>query len=269
MTKASDTCDICEGSNPCCNVINEEPPFEDCPDRQGRNRGCGWPCCGFCSASSMMLLALNERKRAERDRDSVINSLAKTFLDRAATCWEHCHREEKAGHKENAEPWRERWRTYSWAAQEAMNSLPPWWLREIRHGQFRNEMQVDVQKFINHTQTPEIAKHPGSWPNQDMKKLCKTLIKQEVIEELLPAIDEDNWEEIIDGIGDSIFVLFFCACKIGIDLQPFWDAIVQANMKKFSGPIDPETKKQLKPEGWEPPDIGGILQRMKRKKDSL
>lgn len=126
-----------------------------------------------------------------------------------------------------------------------------------------NPMQTDVLEFIRRTQTPEIAETPGSWPHQKAKDLCYKLIKEEVVDELLPAIENDDWEGIIDGICDAIYVLFFCANKIKIDIQPFYDLVQEANMKKFDGPIDPETGKQLKPPGWRPPDIEGLLGRVR------
>ncbi len=46
----------------------------------------------------------------------------------------------------------------------------------------------------------------------------------------------------------------------GFDIEPILDLIHEANMKKLTGPKD-AAGKQLKPEGWTPPDIAGELVR--------
>lgn len=128
-----------------------------------------------------------------------------------------------------------------------------------------NTMQEDVLAFILRTKTPELAVTPGSWPSEKAKTLCYRLIEEEVVKELLPAIENDDWEGIIDGACDALYVIFFLLNKIGIDAQPFYDLVQQANMKKFEGPVDPETGKQLKPPDWQPPDIIGLLEKMREK----
>lgn len=128
-----------------------------------------------------------------------------------------------------------------------------------------NEMQRAVREFILASQTPQMAEKPGSWPDEQTKKLCYKLIKQEVVDELLEAIEKDDFVEIIDGAIDSLYVIFFLLNKIGIeDAQPFYDEVQRTNMLKFDGPIDPETGKQLKPEGWQPPRIGEILDLLRK-----
>jgi hypothetical protein len=43
-----------------------------------------------------------------------------------------------------------------------------------------------------------------------------------------------------------------------VDLEPFFAEVHRTNMAKVGGPVRPDGKK-LKPEGWQPPDIAGIL----------
>lgn len=84
---------------------------------------------------------------------------------------------------------------------------------------------------------------------------------REKFDELREAMSRDDLPEIADGIADLIYVLIATSIAHGIDLPAVWDAIQEANMKKF-GPgfsRDPNTKKVKKPPGWKHPDIGAML----------
>lgn len=129
-----------------------------------------------------------------------------------------------------------------------------------------NPMQKDTMDFIEASRFPVIAEEPATWVDQQTKDLCYKLIEEEVVKELLPAIEEDDWEKIIDGACDALYVIFFLCSKVNIDIQPFYDLVQEANMAKMGGPIDPETGKQLKPEGWQPPDIMGLLEKVRATK---
>ena len=97
-------------------------------------------------------------------------------------------------------------------------------------------------------------------PAPDRKALRLSLIKEEVIDELLPALQNDNLEKIADGMADAIVVILGTALEYGIDLGPVWEEIHRTNMAKAGGPRR-EDGKILKPEGWQPPDICGVLAR--------
>ena len=89
--------------------------------------------------------------------------------------------------------------------------------------------------------------------------LRKNLIEEEC-KELIEAIDNEDLIEAIDAMCDLQVVVLGTAVEWGIDLQPFWDEVHKTNMAKKDGPVR-EDGKQLKPEGWKPPDIEGILER--------
>lgn len=137
-------------------------------------------------------------------------------------------------------------------------------------------------------------------PPRDRTVLRWRLIREEV-EETLDAIYGDNLVEIADGIADSIVVLVGTALEYGIDLTAVWNEVCRSNMAKFppcekcDGDgihegvktndlelYDPDTGEKrvcqycngrgtqlrlrddgkiLKPEGWTPPDIAGVLDR--------
>jgi len=95
-------------------------------------------------------------------------------------------------------------------------------------------------------------------------KLRDKLIREEVNEELLPAMFESQYEEenlvkIADGIVDSIVVLIGTAIAYGIDIRPIWNEVHKTNMAKFKGGYTRPDGKVMKPDGWIPPDIKGEL----------
>lgn len=64
--------------------------------------------------------------------------------------------------------------------------------------------------------------------------------------------------DYIDGLCDLTYVTMGGAISAGINLERHFDEVHQANMRKLSGPKR-EDGKQLKPEGWQPPDHERIL----------
>ena len=77
-------------------------------------------------------------------------------------------------------------------------------------------------------------------------------------DEAVAKDSEPDLIEVIDGLCDTIVVCLGTAEDIGIDLAPFFDEVHRSNMAKAGGPIN-EHGKQLKPPGWTPPDIKGVL----------
>lgn len=100
-------------------------------------------------------------------------------------------------------------------------------------------------------------------PSLDIVDMRIRLIEEEVNAELIPALKNGDLVGIADGIADAIYVLAGAALAYGIPLEAVWDTVQRANMAK----VDPvtgqvrrrEDGKILKPEGWKPPDIAGVL----------
>lgn len=82
---------------------------------------------------------------------------------------------------------------------------------------------------------------------------------------------EDAEADIIDGLVDLMYVTLGSAVAAGVDLDPFWDEVQRANMSKVDGSLGPlkfrEDGKLLKPDGWKPPDILGLLRRIKESQE--
>jgi predicted HAD superfamily Cof-like phosphohydrolase len=105
-----------------------------------------------------------------------------------------------------------------------------------------------------------------------------SLPPDEVVDFCLGLIDEERREledafgvcvpggsvaEVADAICDLLYVMTGLGLAMGLPLPELMDEVQRANMAKF-GPgshKDPATGKQLKPPGWTPPDIEGVLTR--------
>jgi predicted HAD superfamily Cof-like phosphohydrolase len=64
--------------------------------------------------------------------------------------------------------------------------------------------------------------------------------------------------EAADGAMDAMYVIVGTLVELGIPAAEVWDEVQRANMAKTGGPKDPFGK-TLKPEGWTPPDVEGII----------
>lgn len=95
-------------------------------------------------------------------------------------------------------------------------------------------------------------------PNPDGRLEMRMGLIYEETKEIEKAIEDGDIEAFADGLADLIYVTLGLAIEAGIDLPIVWKEVQKANMKKASGPKR-EDGKQLKPEGWEPPDIGYVL----------
>lgn len=124
-----------------------------------------------------------------------------------------------------------------------------------------NRIMLDVAAFhaacdVPVLRTPQI-------PPPDRKALRIKLIREEVVEELLPAMERDDLPEIADAMADSVYVIAGGALEYGIPLARVWELVQKANMAK----VDPATGKVrrrddgkiLKPDGWTPPNVEGLL----------
>jgi predicted HAD superfamily Cof-like phosphohydrolase len=70
-----------------------------------------------------------------------------------------------------------------------------------------------------------------------------------------------NLPEVADALADLAFVTIGANDVWGIPGDAVWEEVCRANMAKLGGPKDPVTGKALKPAGWTPPDIEGVLKR--------
>ena len=119
----------------------------------------------------------------------------------------------------------------------------------------------DVAAFHRACDVPSLVR--PCVPMSDRKELRLSLIREEVNNELIPALLDDDLVGAADAMADSIYVIVGTALEYGIPLAAVWAAVQAANMAK----VDPATGlvrrredgKVLKPEGWTPPDIEAVL----------
>lgn len=82
----------------------------------------------------------------------------------------------------------------------------------------------------------------------------------EEYQEVIEAIRSGNLPHITKELCDLIYVCLGAAETFGVDLAPVFLAVHESNMAKAGGPVR-EDGKQLKPEGWAPPDVEGELKK--------
>lgn len=99
----------------------------------------------------------------------------------------------------------------------------------------------------------------NQFPSEDEWRLALSLIYEE-LEELKAAYEVKDIEAFADAVGDLKYVTERVNVISGIDSRPIDKAIHEANMAKVGGPVR-EDGKQLKPDGWKPPDIKNALQK--------
>jgi predicted HAD superfamily Cof-like phosphohydrolase len=99
----------------------------------------------------------------------------------------------------------------------------------------------------------------GDWnaPEMTRQELRAELIREEA-RETVDAIEAGDFAAALDGLCDLLCVTYGAAVEWGINLEDFWPEVHRTNMAKMGGPVRDDGKR-LKPQGWTPPDIAGIL----------
>lgn len=119
-----------------------------------------------------------------------------------------------------------------------------------------HEVQVDVLAFHH-----ELGIVVGDTPCVRLGELRAELIREEA-KETVAAIEAGDLIQAIDGLCDLLAVTYGAAVTFGVNLAPFWAEVHRTNMAKAGGPVRADGK-ILKPAGWTPPDIEGVLRAMK------
>ncbi|GIV57641.1 MAG: hypothetical protein KatS3mg042_0554 [Rhodothermaceae bacterium] len=78
------------------------------------------------------------------------------------------------------------------------------------------------------------------------------------------AQGEPDLEGVVDGCADISVVTIGTLIAFGIDDEPVLEEVDRANLRKFApGSYRREDGKWMKPPGWTPPDILGVIERQK------
>lgn len=99
--------------------------------------------------------------------------------------------------------------------------------------------------------------------NRGQFELYLDLIKEEYIDELLPAVADEDTVEVLDALVDILVVTIGAINSIGADAEGAWNEVMRTNFAK----VDPETGKVrrradgkvLKPDDWQGPELAQFL----------
>lgn len=92
----------------------------------------------------------------------------------------------------------------------------------------------------------------------------------EELQEFVDAYTEnprENHAKMADALVDLVYVAMGTAHLLGYPWQVIWDAVQKANMAKVRAESAQDSKRGsafdvVKPPGWRPPDVAGILRSM-------
>lgn len=128
---------------------------------------------------------------------------------------------------------------------------------------------LDVIEFHVAANLPLVDQHPPVL-NPNVIDLREDLVTEEfyefkeALDELREIYSVENLAKVADAIADSIYVLIGTAIVLGVDLPLVWLLVHSSNMAKFGpGSWKRDDGKQMKPPGWEPPDIEGAIKNQK------
>lgn len=123
-------------------------------------------------------------------------------------------------------------------------------------GEGGNPWISDVLAFHRRFTPCLIGQYPGlSGGETDALRL--RLISEEA-DELREAVERQDIVATADALADLIYVAIGAAITWGIPLDDVWREVHASNMRKEGGPTRADGK-ILKPEGWTPPDVAGVL----------
>lgn len=106
-----------------------------------------------------------------------------------------------------------------------------------------------------------------TFPDDITRQLRIDLIREEFIDELIPAMEEENMVEIADALADILYVVYGTAIAYGIPIDEVFDEVHSSNLSKFENgsPVRREDGKILKGKNYFKPDIEKILKEHIRK----
>ena len=86
---------------------------------------------------------------------------------------------------------------------------------------------------------------------------------EEEFKEYMNAEEKNDITEIADALADIIYIACGTAVSYGIPLDEVFTEVHRSNMAKLvdGKPIYREDGKVMKPAGWTPPDIEGVLKK--------
>lgn len=100
------------------------------------------------------------------------------------------------------------------------------------------------------------------FPIENIRDLRVKLLREE-FEEYIEAEKNNDFVEVADALADLIYIACGTAASYGIPLDKVFEEVHRSNMAKLvdGKPLKREDGKVIKPEGWTPPDIEGVIKK--------
>lgn len=107
-----------------------------------------------------------------------------------------------------------------------------------------------------------VASEPTLDVPADVRELRLRLIEEEVAE-LRDALADDDVVGVADALADLLYVSYGAALAFGIPIEEVFAEVHRSNLTKLAGDslTERDDGKVLKPAGWSPPDVAGVLSR--------
>lgn len=106
-----------------------------------------------------------------------------------------------------------------------------------------------------------VASEPALPDSIAVRSLRMRLLNEEH-QEYIDAESHDDLTEVADALADQVVIIYGTALAYGIPLDDVLDEVMRSNLSKIvdGEVIRRDDGKVLKPEGWTPPDIAGVLE---------
>jgi predicted HAD superfamily Cof-like phosphohydrolase len=95
--------------------------------------------------------------------------------------------------------------------------------------------------------------------NQEQFNMYLSLIQEEA-DELAQAIQQHDKVETLDALIDILVVTIGAIHSLGVDAEGAWNEVLVSNLAKIDKDTGKVRKREdgkvLKPEGWQPPNLG-------------
>jgi len=111
----------------------------------------------------------------------------------------------------------------------------------------------DVGDFHRKIKYPE-AQFPTIKPEVNLTHRIQHM--HEELREYREAVLEGELPAAVDAMVDLIYLAIGTVRAHGVDINPCWDLVQEANMKKLPGD---NWKNTTKPDDWEAPDLAKVI----------
>lgn len=134
-------------------------------------------------------------------------------------------------------------------------------------------MQTNGQKIkAFHVTMGAAAPDRPTMPSADLLELRKTLIREEYNEvteqfDQLISGEQTDMTPLVHELTDLLYVAYGAIWACGVDPDLVFAEVHKANMRKLDGPRRADGK-ILKPEGWQPADVAGVIQAMREQHEN-